>query len=245
MLPDALAASAAAARAAKEALVGTRLGDLTLEAQDCEVDSVADFVEYFCSRDVTLNEVLLLRVAEKKGDRKKGGIIGGDGGGDGGGGGKGGDGNCDGSDSDSGVLLFFTDAAARDAAADVVRPSVHARAAPYTFVWDVDSRGRRFVAARPVARSVIRLLKGHGSSYAFDADTLAHWRRVGGLPASACFQILRPFATNDAKYKKALDHLVKMGFVRRKDVWRAGGPNGYWGFLLKSINQGAARAGEG
>ena len=220
MLPDTLAASPAAARAAKEALVGTRLGDLTLEAQDCEVDSISDFVEYFCSRDVTLNEVLLLRVSKAVNGS------GGKGGGD-----------------SSGVLLFFTDAAACDAADDVVRPSVHCRAAAYTFVWDVDSRGRRFVAARPVARSVIRLLKGHGSSYAFDADTLAHWRRVGGLPPSACFQILRPFATNDAKYKKALDHLLKMGFVSRKVVRRAGGPNGYWGYLLKSINQGAARAG--
>ena len=233
MLPDALAASAAAARAAKEALVGTRLGDLTLEAQDCEVDSVSDFVEYFCSRDVTLNEVLLLRVAEEKAK--------GSGGGSGGSGASRGSGS--GGDASSGVLLFFTDAAARDAAGDVVRPSVHCRAAAYCFVWDVDARGRRFVAARPLARSVIRLLKGHGGSYAFDADTLAHWRRVGGLPPSACFQILRPFAGDDAKYKRALDHLLKMGFASRRDVRRAGGYNGYWGFLLKSINQGAAGAG--
>jgi len=219
MLPEALAQSAAAARAAKEALIGKKLGELTLEAQDCEVDSVSEFVEYFVSRDVTLNEVLLLRVRppdDGKGNNDNG--------------------------VDSGVLLFYTDQAAADAAAGVIRPSVHARAAPYSFIWDVDSRGRRYVAARPVARSVIRLLKGHGTSYAFDRSTLAHWRRVR-LPPSACFQILRPFAGSDAKYRRALDHLVKMGFVSRKEVRRAGGPNGYWGFLLKSINQGAARAG--
>lgn len=129
MLPD---ASAAAACAAKEALVGTRLGDLTLEAQDCEVDPIGEFIEYFVSRDVTLNEVLLLRVAEAGKGKNNGG-----GGGD---------------SSDSGVLLFYTDAATKDAANDVVRPSVHSRAAAYTFVWDVDSRGRRYVAATPVAR---------------------------------------------------------------------------------------------
>lgn len=36
---------------------------------------------------------------------------------------------------------------------------------------------------------------------------------------------------------------MKMGFVSRREVRGAGGPNAYWGSLLKSINQGAARAG--
>ena len=199
----------AAARAAKDALVGARLGALTLEAQDCEVDDAHDLIDYFLTRDVSINEVLILKT----------GAVGA-----------------------PGALFLHTADAAADAAADVVRPCCHGRAAAYTFQWEADSRGRPHAAARPVARSVIRRLKGHGSAYAFDAGTLRHWKREG-LPESAVFQVLRPFHTRDAAYAAALKHLLSLGVVKRAAVAAAGGPDRYWGALLASVNAGAARFG--
>ena len=181
-------ASAAARRRAKQAIVGSRLGEFILEAQDCEVEGADELLDYFVTRDVTLNEVLLIRVSPEN------------------------------------VMLLYTDAAAEDAARGVVRPSVHARAVPYTFVWDVDGRGRPYVVPRPIARSIIRRLKGHGSAYAFDPQTVAHYKKAR-LGDASLFQILRPFHDNDAKFLAALDHLVGLGFVSRRTIAAAGGPN--------------------
>ena len=50
---------------------------------------------------------------------------------------------------------------------------------------------------RQVCRSLVRYLKGHGSDYAFDTATWAHYRRVG-LTKTELFKVLRPFHAEDA-----------------------------------------------
>mgnify|MGYP001807476654 CR=1 FL=1 len=49
-----------------------------------------------------------------------------------------------------------------------------------------------------VCRSLVRYLKGHGSDYAFDAATWAHYQRTG-LSKSELFKVLRPFHEDDTK----------------------------------------------
>ena len=95
--------------------------------------------------------------------------------------------------------------------------------------------------AKQVLRSIIRYLKGHGTSYELDAGTWAHYRRVR-LTRLQLFKVLRPFHDNDAAYARAVDHLVSVGLLRRCDVRAAGGANLLWGLLLQEVRRRRARS---
>jgi hypothetical protein len=45
--------------------------------------------------------------------------------------------------------------------------------------------------------------------------------------------VLKPFHEDSAQLQTAVDHLVAIGFLRRRDVLRAGGVNMLWGLLLQ------------
>lgn len=51
-------------------------------------------------------------------------------------------------------------------------------------------------------------------------------------------QVLRPFHEDSAALQAAVDHLVEIGFLSRRDVLRAGGVNMLWGLLLQ-VRQGS------
>jgi hypothetical protein len=184
-------------RAARAAVSGLRLGDLVLEPQDVEVADRAHLRDYFHTRDVTMNEAVLLVAAgcgEGKGGEGKG--EGGEGGGGGGGGERGPqDGGVNGGgergQNDSGgvanggggarrVLLFYTRQALQDVRAGLIRPSVHVLRTKLATYWAADpDTGEPYTAPAYVTRCVIRYLKGHGGDYALDAATWRHYRRRG------------------------------------------------------------------
>lgn len=61
------------------------------------------------------------------------------------------------------------------------------------------------------------------------------------LPCPApVLQVLRPFHDDNAKLQAAVDHLIDIGFMARRDVLRAGGVNMLWGLLLQ-VGQGRGR----
>jgi hypothetical protein len=46
-------------------------------------------------------------------------------------------------------------------------------------------------------------------------------------------QVLRHFHDDSVKLQAAVDHLIDIGFMSRRDVLRAGGVNMMWGLLLQ------------
>jgi hypothetical protein len=50
-------------------------------------------------------------------------------------------------------------------------------------------------------------------------------------------QVLRHFHDDSVKLQTAVDHLIDIGFMSRRDVLRAGGVNMLWGLLLQVSNR--------
>ncbi|GAX84702.1 hypothetical protein CEUSTIGMA_g12124.t1 [Chlamydomonas eustigma] len=186
-------------RAAREIVTGMKLGGLVLEPQDVEVLSKQWLTEYFITRDVTMNEVLILKVAPTT------------------------------------TLFLYTRDALRDVQANIIRPSVHCLSSEFALAWEIEDNGTPYAAPQQICRSLVRYLKGHGSDYAFDAATWAHYRRVK-LTKTQLFKVLKPFHDSDEKMLGAVDHLVSIGFLSREEVRKAGGVNLFWGLLLQEIN---------
>ncbi|PNH12273.1 ABC transporter B family member 5 [Tetrabaena socialis] len=188
-----------ARRAARETIAGCRLGGLVLEPQDVEVLSKDWLAEYFMSRDVTQNEVLILKTAPEE------------------------------------AVLYFTAQAREDVAAGLIRPCVHALKTEFHLVWELERDGTPYTASQQVCRSLVRYLKGHGTDYAFDRATWCHYRKAG-LSKTEMFKVLRAFHEDDARMQTAVDHLVDIGFLHRRELRRAGGVNMLWGLLLQEVN---------
>jgi hypothetical protein len=57
----------------------------------------------------------------------------------------------------------------------------------------------------------------------------------GTSPCCVCshLQVLRHFHDDSVKLQAAVDHLIDIGFLSRRDVLRAGGVNMLWGLLLQ------------
>lgn len=84
--------------------------------------------------------------------------------------------------------------------AGVIRPCVHCAATAYHTVWGVEADGTPYTEGQQVCRAIVRYLKGHGTDYALDGPTWAHYRRVG-LTAGQMFKVLRPFHQDSAALK--------------------------------------------
>ena len=138
------AVAPAARAAAREAVSGLRIGSLVLEPQDCEVTTKGHLYDYFITRDVSLNEVLIISHPPAAAAAP--------GGGGGGSGGAGGGGGAAAAAAAASVPhLYYTDDAAVDAAAGTVRPGVHALRSDLALIWAVDDDGTPYLMARSVS----------------------------------------------------------------------------------------------
>ena len=64
--------------------------------------------------------------------------------------------------------------------------------------WQVEEDGTPNTSSQQVCRSIVRYLKGHGTDYAFDGSTWAHYRRMK-LTKMELFKVLKPFHEKSEK----------------------------------------------
>ncbi|WIA17366.1 hypothetical protein OEZ85_014227 [Tetradesmus obliquus] len=195
-------------KAARELVTGLRMGGLVLEAKDVEVLTKSWLYEYFTSRDVTMNEVLIIKQGPGQ------------------------------------ALFYYTRDALRDVQLQLIRPCVHTLKSEYNLNWAVEDDGTPYTSSSQLCRCIVRYLKGHGTDYALDPATWAHYRREK-LTKLQLFKVLRHFHDDSVKLQAAVDHLIDIGFMSRRDVLRAGGVNMLWGLLLQDVNAAIVAANAG
>ena len=133
-------------------------------------------------------------------------------------------------------LLLFSDDAEKDMKASRIRPSLHCLHSDFCVMWRIDPvTHEAYCATQNFERSLVRFLKGHGDNYAFDDATWKYYRR-NKLSSMSLFKVLKPFHDKDAKYNKAIDHLLEIGVLSRSTLTKAGGANRLWGDLLHQVN---------
>lgn len=188
-------------RQLRHQFTGKTLGDMVVEPKDIEVND--NLARYFLTRDVTMNEALVMRVSHDR------------------------------------WVMYYTEQAMQDVKDGVIRPSTHCLHTGFAqnWFWDEKLEGP-ILAAKPLARCLIRYLKGHGVAYGIDAKTWHYYQYCSPLPPEKLFLVLKAFMHDDEKFHRCVQHLKDIGLVAP-----ATDANHLWGEAFFAMNQKLAMYG--
>lgn len=141
--------------------------------------------------------------------------------------------------SESSIVLLYTEEARHDVSQGVIRPSIHCLHSGFMQNWEYGSRGLPVISPKPLARCIIRYLKGHGLHYEVDGYTWTHYRQDSVLDPRNLFRVLRHFVDDGSKFADCMQHLTDLGLI-------APGTNGnvLWGDCMKAVNDQLALYGQ-
>lgn len=107
--------------------------------------------------------------------------------------------------SSDGYFLYYSSGAYSDGSRGIIRPCVHCLHNGYSQIWFY-WKGRPVVASHNFARTIVRMIKGHGLSFALDENTIRFYQE-NGLDPVTLWRILRPFHKNEDKFLYAVKYL--------------------------------------
>lgn len=136
------------------------------------------------------------------------------------------------------VVLLYSEQAWTDAVSSTIRPSVHCVHNGFSQVWFVDGHNNTVITPKPLARCILRYLKGHGVQYDIPPSTWTYYREVAPLTYDRLFLILKAFVEDDEKMRTCVAHLEELGLLEPgMDM------NHLWGACVFAMNTRLARVG--
>lgn len=116
--------------------------------------------------------------------------------------------------SEDEVLLFYTDQAAVDIVDGAIRPAIHTLHNGFKQVWQFGSHDEVIPTPAALSRSIIRLLKGHGTHYAIEQAVWQHYNwQTNPFELRDLFRIFKSFKDDGDKYYTAFRHVVELGLI--------------------------------